>query len=158
SIEAYKALKAKQAATSVVRHQQARIDRRADSGKEYVFLTPDFAFAGSFAPYKDERLESIADSDPAQANKNWAEWEDYPLPNATHHCWIRTGGCCAEPSPFPGQASGLVSVDPKTKKKPPADPGGPVALETRPPVKGLKPAHPKDEPKKPVRWEWMELS
>ncbi|HZE97337.1 MAG TPA: hypothetical protein VE981_09945 [Planctomycetota bacterium] len=157
SIEDYKALKAKHADTSVVRHQQMRIDRRADFGKEYLFLTPDIAYAGTFAPYKDERLESIADSDPSQATRNWAEWEYYPLPSATYHCWVLVGGCCSETFTFYWQSTGLVDVNPKTKKKTPADPGGGAAIETRPPVKGLKPTHPKDEPKKPVRWEWVEL-
>ncbi|HZE98079.1 MAG TPA: hypothetical protein VE981_13700, partial [Planctomycetota bacterium] len=157
SIEAYKTLKAKHAATGVVRRQQARIDRRAESGKEYLFLTPDFTFAGSFAPYKEERLESVADSDANLANRNWAEWEYDPLPGAPYHCWILVGACCAETFTFYWQATGLVDVNPKTRKKTPADPGGSAAVETRPPVKGLKPTHPKDEIKKPARWEWMEL-
>src|SRR6185295_5167879 len=75
SVEAYKALKAKHAATSVVKRNQARIDRRSESGKEFVFLAPDFTFGGTFAPVKEERVESIADSDSNQANKNFVEWE-----------------------------------------------------------------------------------
>jgi hypothetical protein len=157
SVEAYKALKAKYAATSVVKHNQARIDRRGDSGREYLFLTPDFSFAGTFAPIKEERVESVTDSDPNQANKNWVEWEYAPLPNATYHCWILVGACCAETFTFYWQATGLTDVNPKTKKRVPADPGSDIAVQTRPPVKGLKPTHGKDEPKKPSRWEWMEL-
>ncbi|MBV8878968.1 MAG: hypothetical protein JO332_03280, partial [Planctomycetaceae bacterium] len=157
SVEAYKALRTKHKDTSVVKRNQPRIDRRAESGKEYFFLTPDFRYAGTFAPYKEERLESIADSDPAQANRNWAEWDYDPLPGATYRCWVLVGGCCAETFAFSYQATGLTELNPKTKKKVAADPGGDAAVEARPAVKGLKPTHPKTEPKKPARWEWVEL-
>lgn len=157
SIDAYKALKTKQATTSVVKRNQGRIDRRAESGREYVFLTPDFTFGGTFAPVKEERVESIADSDSNQATRNFVEWEYWPAPGTTYHCWILVGGCCAENFTFYWQATGLVDINPKTKKRTPADPGSTSAVETRPPVKGLKPTHAKDEPKRPARWEWMEL-
>ena len=39
----------------------------------------------------------------------------------------------------------------------PLEPGGTAAMTLKPAVKGLKPAHPKGEPKKPSRWEWVEL-
>jgi len=157
AVEAYRILRTKHKDTALVRREQPRIDRRSEFGKEYYFTAPDFSFAGTFAPMKDERIESIADSDPNQALRNWAEVEYAPFPSATYRCWALVGGCCAETFSFNYQATGLTELNPKTKKREPVDPGGALAVPLKPPIKGLKPTHPKTEPKKPVRWEWMEL-
>lgn len=157
AVEAYKTLRTKHKDTALVRREQPRIDRRSDFGKEYYFTTPDFAFAGTFAPMKEERLESIADSEPSQANRNWAEVEYAPFPSTTYRCWILVGGCCAETFSFFYQATGLTELNPKTKKREPIDPGGALAVPLKPPIKGLQPTHPKSDPKKPTRWEWMEV-
>lgn len=158
SVEAYRALRTKYKDSTVVKHEQARIDRRSEAGREYYFLAPDFSFAGSFAPYKEERIESIADSEASQTLRNWAELGYAPFPGQTYRAWVLVGGCCAETFTFYYQATGLTEVNPKTKKKEPAEPGGTAAVPQKPPVKGLKPTHPKGEPKKPTRWEWMEVA
>jgi hypothetical protein len=157
SVEAYRTLKLKHKDTLLVRREQARIDRRSEFGKEYYFTGPDFAFAGTFAPMKEQRLESIADSDPSQASRNWAEVEYAPFPSSTYRCWVLVGGCCVETFTFYYQATGLSETNPKTKKRSPADPGSDLAIPLRPPIKGLKPTHAKNEPKKPIRWEWVEI-
>src|SRR5579862_962228 len=158
SVEAYRTLRTKQKDTTVVKRAQQRIERRSEAGKEYYFQAPDFAFAGTFAPMKEERIESIADSDPSQANRNWAELEYAPFPSLTYRGWALVGGCCAETFTFYYQATGLTEVNPKTKKREPVDPGGSLAVPLKPQVKGLRPTHPKGEPKKPTRWEWMEIA
>ena len=157
SVEDYKILRTKYKDASVVKRAQVRIDRRSEAGKEYYFLAPDFAYAGAFAPIREERIESISDSDPGQATRNWAEVEFAAFPGLTYRGWALVGGCCAETFTFFYQATGLTETNPKTKKKDPVDPGGATALTLKPSVKGLKPSHPKGEPRKPTRWEWMEI-
>jgi hypothetical protein len=157
AIEAYRLLKQKFKDTVLVRHALPRIDRRVDSGKEYYFLGNDLGSAGTFSLAKDGRLESVADSEPAQANRNWVEWEYLALPSMSYRCWALVGGCCAEAFTFHYQATGLTEMSPKMKKRVPAEPGGDLASPVKHAIKGLKPAHPKSEPKKPSRWEWVEI-
>jgi hypothetical protein len=156
SVEAYKSLKQKFKDTSLVRRAAARIDRRIDSGKEYYFLGSDLAGSGTFALSRDGKLESIADSDPAQANRNGAEWEYLALASQTYRCWALVGGCCVDAFTFHYQATGLTETNPKTKKKAPAEPGGDLASPVKHTIKNLK-SHPKGEPKKATRWEWVEI-
>jgi len=156
AVEAYKTLKAKFKDTTLVRRAAARIDRRADAGKEYYFLGSDLLGSGTFGLNHDGRLESIADSDPSQAIRNGAEWEFLALPNQTYRCWALVGGCCVDAFTFHYQATGLMETSPKTKKKAPAEPGGDLASPVKHTIKNLK-SHPKGEPKKATRWEWVEI-
>lgn len=156
SVEAYKALKAKFKDTALVRRAAARIDRRADAGKEYYFLGSDLLGSGTFGLNREGRLESIADSDPSQAIRNGAEWEYVALPTQTYRCWALVGGCCVDAFTFHYQATGMTETNPKTKKKAPAEPGSELASPVKHSIRNLKP-HPKGEPKKAVRWEWVEI-
>jgi hypothetical protein len=156
SVEAYKALKAKFKDTALVRRAAARIDRRADAGKEYYFLGSDLLASGTFALNREGRLESIADSDPSQAIRNGADWEYIALPTQTYRCWALVGGCCVDAFTFHYQATGLTETNPKTKKKAPAEPGSDLASPVKHSIRNLKP-HPKGEPKKATRWEWVEI-
>ncbi len=156
SVESYKALKQKFKDTTLVRRASARIDRRIDSGKEYSFLGGDLAGSGTFALSREGKLESMADSDPAQANRNGAEWEYVALASQTYRCWALVGGCCVDAFSFHYQATGLTETNPKTKKKAPAEPGGDLASPVKHAIKNLK-SHPKGEPKKATRWEWVEI-
>jgi len=156
AIEAYKSLKEKFKETALVRGAAARIDRRIDSGKEYTFLGADLAATGTFGLNREGRLESVADSDPAQENRNGAEWEYLALPSQTYRCWALLGGCCAEAFTFHYQATGLMVTDPKTRKKVAVEPGGDLAAPVKHSIRNLK-AHPKGEPKKATRWEWVEI-
>jgi hypothetical protein len=157
SIEAYRQLKAKFKDTTVVRHALARIDRRSESGKEYYFLPADLGFSGTFSMTKEGRIESLAASEPAQESRNWVEWEFHPLPSATYRCWALVGGCCAEAFAVHLQATGLTELNPKTKKRGPAEPGGDLASPLKHSIRNLKPTHPKGEPQKATRWEWVEI-
>lgn len=156
SIEAYRTLKQKYRDTALVRHAAARIDRRIESGREYFFLASDLSATGTFALTREGRLESIADSDPQQEIRNGAEWEYLALPSQTYRCWALVGGCCAEAFAFHYQATGLTEMNPKTRKRGPAEPGGELASPVKHSIKNLK-SHPKGEPKKPTRWEWVEI-
>lgn len=157
SIEAYKQLKAKFKATALVRRALARIERRSESGKEYYFLPIDLAFSGTFSLTKEGRVESLAASEADQANRNWVEWEFHPLPSSTYRCWALVGGCCAEAFAIHLQATGLTETHPKTRKKAPAEPGSDLASPVKHSIRNLKTAHPKGEPQKPTRWEWIEI-
>jgi hypothetical protein len=157
AIEGYKLLRLKFKDTLLVRHALPRIERRGESGREYYFLAVDLASAGTFSLVKEGRLESVAESDPAQANRNWVEWEYLALPPATYRCWALVGGCCAEAFAFHYQATGLTELNPKTRKRAPAEPGGDLASPVKHAIKNLKSTHSKNEPKKPSRWEWVEI-
>ncbi len=157
AIEAYKQLKLKLKDTALVRRAMARIERRSESGKEYYFLPPDLALSGTFAPTKDGRVETLTGSEPAQMARNWVEWEFYPLPTATYRCWVLAGGCCAESFTVHLQATGLTEMHPKTKKRSPAEPGSDLWAPLKHSIRNLKPTHPKGEPVKPTRWEWIEI-
>ncbi|MBI3856163.1 MAG: hypothetical protein HY293_10790, partial [Planctomycetes bacterium] len=158
SLEGYRLLKQKHKDSALVRRAAARIDRRLDSGKDYYFVGADLAWGGSFSLTKEGRLESIAESDPAQANRNFVEAEYFPLPGAAYRCWVLAGGCCAEAFSFHYQASGLTELNPKTKKRAPAEPGSDLASPVKHSIRNLKPSHPKNEAKKPLRWEWVEVT
>lgn len=155
AIDAYKQLKQKFKDTALVRGAAARIDRRSEAGKEYYFLPSDLGFGGTFSMTKEGKLESIAESDPSQANRNFVEWEYLPLPSATYRCWALLGGCCADVFACHYQATGHAEISPKTKKRAPAEPGGDLASPLKPSIRNLKP-HGK-EPHKPTRWEWVEV-
>lgn len=156
SIESYRQLKAKFKDTTLVKRALARIDRRSESGKDYYFIGLDLGFGGSFSLTKEGRLESIAESEPAQANRNFVEAEYFPLPNATYRCWALLGGCCAETFTCHYQATGLTELSPKTKKRGPAEPGSDLASPVKHSIRILKP-HPKNEPHRATRWEWVEV-
>src|SRR5204863_2601233 len=85
------------------------------------------------------------------------EWEFLALPSTTYRCWALVGGCCAEAFTLHYQATGLTELNPKTKKRAPAEPGSELASPVKHNLKNLKPAHPKGEPQKPTRWEWIEI-
>lgn len=155
AIEAYRQLKQKYKETMLVKRALARIDRRSEAGKEYYFIGVDLTFSGSFSLTKEGRLESMAESDPAQANRNFVEAEFHPLPNATYRCWALLGGCCPETFTCFYQATGLTEVSPKTRKRAPADPGSDLASPVKHSLRNLK-SHPKSE-HKISRWEWVEL-
>jgi hypothetical protein len=157
AIESYRELKHKFKETTLVKRAAARIDRRLDSGHEYYFLASDLSAGGTFSLTKEGRFESLADADPAKPNPNWVEWEYLALASTTYRCWALVGGCCAEAFTFHYQATGLSELNPKTKKRGPAEPGGELASPVKHSLKNLKPTHPKGEPQKPTRWEWIEI-
>jgi hypothetical protein len=157
AVEGYRQLKQKFKDTTLVKHAASRIDRRLESGKEYYFLASDLLAGGTFSLTKEGRLESLADADPAKPNPNWVEWEYLALPSTTYRCWVLVDGCCAEAYTLHYQATGLTELNPKTKKRGPAEPGGELASPVKHGLKNLKPSHPKGEAQKPTRWEWLEL-
>jgi hypothetical protein len=158
AVEAYRQLKQKFKDTALVKRAAARIDRRIESGKEYYFLAADLAAGGTFSLTKDGRYESLADADPGKPASNWVEWEFLALPSATYRCWALVGGCCADAFTLHFQATGLTELNPKTKKRAPAEPGSDLASPVKHNLKNLKPSHPKGEPQKPTRWEWIEIA
>ncbi|HVE42490.1 MAG TPA: hypothetical protein VNM14_21600 [Planctomycetota bacterium] len=155
AVEGYRQLKQKFKDTLLVKHAAARIDRRLESGKEYYFLASDLSAGGTFSITKEGRYETLADADAAKPN--WVEGEFLALPSTTYRCWALVGGCCAEAFTFHYQATGLTELNPKTKKRAPAEPGGELASPVKHSLKNLKPSHPKGEPQKPTRWEWIEI-
>jgi len=157
ALEGYRQLKQKFKDTLLVKRAAARIDRRLESGKEYYFLAADLSAGGTFSLTKEGRYESLADVDPAKPNPSWVEAEFLALPSTTYRCWALVGGCCAEAFTFHYQATGLTELNPKTKKRAPAEPGGELASPVKHSLKNLKPSHPKGEPQKPTRWEWIEI-
>jgi len=156
AIDAYRQLKQKFKETTLVKRASARIDRRSEAGKEYYFLPADLSFGGTFALSKDGRLETVAASEPSQSNRNFVEAEFLPLPSATYRCWALVGGCCADAFTFYYQATGLTELSPKTKKRGPAEPGSDLASLVKHSIRNLKP-HAKNDPQKPIRWEWVEI-
>jgi hypothetical protein len=84
------------------------------------------------------------------------EWEYVPAPTATYRCWALVGGCCADAFTFYYQATGLTELSPKTKKRGPAEPGSDLAALVKHSIRNLKP-HAKNDPQKPIRWEWVEI-
>ncbi len=155
AVEGYRQLKQKFKDTALVKHAAARIERRLESGKEYYFLASDLSAGGTFSLTKEGRYESLADAEAGKSN--WVEAEFLALPSTTYRCWALVGGCCAEAFTVHYQATGLTELNPKTKKRAPAEPGGDLASPVKHSLKNLKPSHPKGEPQKPIRWEWIEI-
>jgi hypothetical protein len=150
AIEAYRQLKQKFKDTMLVRHAAARIDRRIDSGKEYYFLAPDLSAGGTFSLTKDRTLR-IARRQPQLGGVGIPRpaVDDLPLLGARGRL-LRRGLHASLPG---HRIDGAESEDEEARPAEPAASSRP--REAQP--KNLKPAHPKGEPQKPTRWEWIEI-
>lgn len=158
AVEKYKSLTRDFAGSSVVRRASARIERRAEAGKEYFLAPADFEVDGTIKRSKAGRLESDADTDGNFAIMNWAEAEFYAMPGTAYRAWIQVGGCCAETFSFLWQATELKDISPSTRKPIAIEPGSRAAVTVKHSIKALKPTHDPKTPKTAARWEWVELS
>jgi hypothetical protein len=159
--EKYRSLKSDFALSSVVRLYLNRILRRSEAGREYVFAPADFALEGTFRQAKSGRIETERDVDPDRAIENTATVEFAVLPGASYRMWLLAGGCCEETFQILWQATELTDVHPTTKKKISCEPGGSFASSLKHSIRNLKKTHashsPRKEPKRPERWEWIEV-
>lgn len=156
--EKYKSLIRDFAGASVVRRASARIERRAESGKEYFLAAADFEVDGTIKRTKAGRLESDTDTDGNFAIMNWAETEFYAMPGTAYRAWILVGGCCADTFSFLWQATELKDISPSTRKPIAIEPGSRAAVTVKHSIKALKPTHDPKTPKTAARWEWVELA
>jgi hypothetical protein len=159
--EKYRSLKTDFAGSGVSRLYLNRILRRSEAGKEYVFAPSDFVLDGTFRLAKSGRIETERDVDPDRAIDNTAVVEFAVLPGTAYRMWLLAGGCCEETFQLLWQASELTDVHPTTKKKISCEPGGSFASALKHGIRNLKKTHaahsPKKEPKRPERWEWIEV-
>ena len=166
SIEKSKMLIGDYTSTAIVKKYQPQIARRADTGKEFVFLPADLAATGDYNQFKlkkdDPSWIASKGIDFKDSLFNYIEAEFITLPNVQYRCWVYAGGCCQEVWNGSYQLSeGTTSNKGKTV---PIDPGGTMAAPLPMPG-GLKKTHeehrPKglkgEFPKTPAKWEWISI-
>lgn len=161
AIEGYRTLKADFASSPLVKAALERISRRAEAGKDYLFLPADIRVEGSFKLSKSGKIESLRDSDDPDTLRNQAEIEFAVLPGLTYRCWLWAGACCEETFLFYYQGTELVDTDARTKKKISCDLGSNAASSVKHGLRNLKRTHAlhalKKEAKAATRWEWIEI-
>jgi hypothetical protein len=168
AVAKYKSLADDYADTRVVKEESARIQKRAQAGRDYVYLAGTLKGTGTFALTPAPRTEvawvSKADVDGNQALENYVEAEFAALPETTYRCWALVAGCCAETLVFYLQATEATELHPKTRQKTSIDPGAGLAAVVKHSISGLKKMHEdhkvkgaKTHPKTPARWEWVSI-
>jgi hypothetical protein len=158
AVEKYKQLRADYARTSLVRKLEFRIAARSEAPKEYFYAPSDYQFSGTLRMTKTGRLESRKDTDGAAVLENYAELEFYAFPGTLYRGWVLVGGCCQEVLSFYWQGTEMTDYKPKSSQKVSVEPGSNLGIPARlPVVRGLKAKHDPKEPKRPARWEWVEI-
>jgi len=90
AVEKYRALRDRLGSTSCAKSAIERIRRRADAGKDHVFLAADLRGDGGVRRDAEGRLVLPRDGPGA------VEFEFGALPATTYRIWALLGGCCAE--------------------------------------------------------------
>jgi hypothetical protein len=157
AIEKYRALRSDFGGTRVAASALERIVRRSEAGRDQFFAAADFEISGTFQKTADGRLVSKADTEEDFAHLNYAEFEFVVLPGQTYRAWVQVGVCCEVTYSAWWQGTELSEYDSKRKKQVSCEPGGRAAALVKAPIRNLKPAHDKAQPKAPTRWEWIEL-
>jgi hypothetical protein len=162
ALEKYRRLLDEYADTRLVKSEREWIARRAEGGKEYLFLAPLLKGAGTFGLAPQDRFEAVwtSKADSEKANLNFVEAEFYARPETVYRAWVYAGGCCAETFDFYWQATEMTDLHPRTRQKVSVEPDGGFASPVRHSIGGLKKTHAlhaKKEPKTPARWEWIAL-
>ena len=170
AIEKSKLLLSDYTTTAIVKRYQPAIAKRAEIGKEFIFLPGDMVVNGDYNTFKAGKKEDPAwiaskDIDFKDSLFNFVEAEFIALPGLQYKCWVYAGGCCQEVWNGSYQASEQVT---KNKGKDvPIDPGVQMAAPLPMPI-GLKKTHedhkPKKEkgkepehPKTPDKWHWIQI-
>ena len=167
AVATYRSLLKDYADTRVVKSESARLQKRSEAGRDYVFAGGMLKGTGTFALGPAQRVEvawsSRSDVETASAD-NYVEAEFGALPDNAYRCWALVGGCCAETFTFHLQTTDGTDLDPKTKKKASIDPGGALAALVKHSITGLKKTHEehriksaKTHPKTAARWEWVSI-
>ena len=167
AIEKSKMLMSDYTSTAIVKKYQPQIARRADTGKEFVFLPADLGATGDYNQFKlrkeDPAWITSKGIDFKDSLYNYIEAEFITLPNVQYHCWVYAGGCCQEVWNGSYQLSEGMTTN--KGKSVPIDPGGTMAAPL-PMPSGLKKTHdehkPKgvksaDFPKTPAKWDWISI-
>ncbi|HVR83365.1 MAG TPA: hypothetical protein VMU54_03580 [Planctomycetota bacterium] len=167
SIEKSKMLIGDYTSTAIVQKYQPQIARRADTGKEFVFLPSDLAATGDYNQFKLEKKDpawiTSKGIDFKDSLYNYIEAEFITLPNVQYRCWVYAGGCCQEVWNGSYQLSEgttsnkgkSVSIDPgSTMAAPLPIPGGLKKTHEDHKPKGMKVA---DFPKTPAKWDWISI-
>jgi hypothetical protein len=168
AVQAYKSLAADYADTRLVKSELARIQKRAQAGKDYVYVAGALKAFGTFGLSPSPRAEvawvSKADVEGEQFVENCVEAEFVALPDTAYRAWALVGGCCAETFTFYLQATEGTDVHPKTKQKASIEPGSGLASLLKHSISGLKKTHEehklkgmKLQPKSPARWDWVPI-
>ncbi|HLY74018.1 MAG TPA: hypothetical protein VKU80_07850, partial [Planctomycetota bacterium] len=167
AIEKSKILIGDYTSTAIVKKYQPQIARRADTGKEFVFLPADLGATGDYNQFKlntnkaDPSWITTKGIDFKDSLYNYIEAEFITLPNVQYRCWVYAGGCCQEVWNGSYQLSeGTTSNKGKTV---PIDPGGTMAAPLPIPG-GLKKTHEDHKPKgakthdkTPAKWDWISI-
>src|SRR4030095_1781503 len=100
AIEKSKLLLSDYTSTAIVKKYQPQIAKRADTGKEYVFLPADMVANGDYNTFKlrkeDPAWVASKGIDFKDSLYNFVEAEFIALPGLTSRCWVSAGGCCQE--------------------------------------------------------------
>ncbi|MBI3854210.1 MAG: hypothetical protein HY293_00815 [Planctomycetes bacterium] len=167
AVAKYKSLAEDYADTRVVKSEGLRIRKRAEAGRDYVFVAGALKGTGTFAlapaPRTDVAWISKANVEGGPAIlENYVEAEFGALPETTYRAWALVGGCCAETFTFFLQTTEATEPHPKTKQKTSIDPGSELASVVKNTINGLKKTHEehkikgsKTHPKTAARWEWV---
>jgi hypothetical protein len=166
AIEKSKVLITDYTSTAIVKKYQPQIAKRAETGKEFVYLPNDLQATGDYNVFKIAKKDDPAwvttkGIDFKDSLFNYIEAEFVALPNLSYRCWVYAGGCCQEVWNGSYQASdGTTSNKGKTVS---IDPGLPMAASL-PMPSGLKKLHDdhkpkgaKEHPKTPARWDWISI-
>ncbi|MBV8879159.1 MAG: laminin G domain-containing protein [Planctomycetaceae bacterium] len=141
----YKRLLQDFAQTALVKTEAALIKKRADAGRDYLFVAPALTPHGAFSMDRPARGEAAwtckADGDPARPIESWVDADFVALPETAYRAWALVAGCCAETLTFHVQVNEVDAV-------------------VKPSSSGLKKSHalhvPKI-PKSPQRTEWVSV-
>jgi hypothetical protein len=171
AVEKSKLLLSDYTSTAIVKRYQPAIAKRAEIGKEFVFLPGDMVVNGDYNTFKAGKKEDPAwisskDIDFKDSLFNYVEAEFIALPGLQYKCWVYAGGCCQEVWNGSYQASEQIT---KNKgKDAPIDPGVQMAAPLPMPT-GLRKTHDEHKPKKeknkpepehpktPDKWHWIQI-
>jgi hypothetical protein len=167
AIEKSKLLMSDYTTTAIVKRYQAAISKRAETGKEFVFLPSDLVVNGDYNTFKAGKKEdpmwlASKQIDFKDSLYNFVEAEFIALPGLTYKCWVYAGGCCQEVWNGSYQATEMTT---KNKGKDvPIDPGVQMAAPLPMPI-GLKKTHEDhkpskkgaEHPKNPAKWDWIQI-
>ncbi|MBI3856343.1 MAG: hypothetical protein HY293_11705 [Planctomycetes bacterium] len=165
SIEKSKVLLSEYTSTSIVKKYQPQIARRAETGKEYVFLPADLVCNGDYNTFKlkkdDPSWVASKGIDFKDSLFNYVEAEFIALPGLTYKCWVYAGGCCQEV--WNGSYQTSEGVTKNKGKDVGIDPGVAMAAPL-PYPSGLKKNHDdhkpkgaKEHPKTAAKWDWISI-
>lgn len=166
AIEKSKLLLSDYTSTAIVKRYQPAIAKRAETGKEFVFLPSDLVVNGDYNTFRAGKKEDPAwitskGIDFKDSLYNYVEAEFISLPGLQYRCWVYAGGCCQEV--WNGSYQATEATTKNRGKDVPIDPGVQMAAPLPMPG-GLKKTHEdhkpkkdKDHPKTPAKWEWISI-